>query len=460
MNLDFNDKNLKLKKELSKMLPYEIANEMNYHEMVYQYKIMKALPGVKMCKVFMLLEDYLQEQYFLSLSKKEKVYLLNTLEVDDLKEFISKFNLDKQEELLNLLTKSKHVDIKKLLIYDKEDAPSIMTLGFVKIDENMSIKDATKYVFTSVSETDHIDILYVVNDENKLKGVIRLKDLIIARPFQKLEDIMIENYHYIEYNEKIENAIEKIRAYDLSAIPVLDYEKNILGIITADDLLDELVQRREEEYKKLANLKYQTIDDSPLKRTITRVPWLILATVVNLIIAFINLMFEHTIETVSVLVLFQSLVLSMAGNIGTQAMGVTIIKIGKGEFDDRKGNKILKHISKEFTIAMINAFLIAAFASIYVLIFLLVKPNKPDQYNHFPLYISLIVLISMITSMIISAVSGVLLPIIAYRLKLDPANLTGPLLTTINDFFALATYFATATLFIYLAIIQPGVLKV
>lgn len=452
MRLDFNDKNLKLKKELSKMLPYDIAEEIKELDMVYQYKVMKALPGVKMCKVFMLLEDDLQEQFFLSLSKKQKVFLLNTLEIDDLKEFISKYHITKQEELLNYLSNNKHIDIKKLLIYDKEDAPSIMTLGFVKINENMNIKDATKYVFTSVSDTDYVDILYVVDDTNKLKGVIRLKDLIIARPSDSLKDLIIENYHYVENSETIETAIEKIKAYDLSAIPVLDYEKNILGIITADDVLDELVQRREEEYKKLANLKYNRIDDSPLQRTLQRLPWLILAMIVNLLIARFNLIFDKTLEAIYVLVVYQALVLSMAGNIGTQAMGVTIIKISKGEFDDKTSNKATKHIFKELTVSIINATTVAIFSSLYVIIYLLIKPEYPEQYNN-PIFIGLIVLISMFISMIISAFAGVIMPIIAYRLKLDPGNITGPILTTINDFFALATYFATASLFIYLHII-------
>lgn len=452
MRLDFNDKNLKLKKELSKMLPYDIAEEIKELDMVYQYKVMKALPGVKMCKVFMLLEDDLQEQFFLSLSKKQKVFLLNTLEIDDLKEFISKYHITKQEELLNYLSNNKHIDIKKLLIYDKEDAPSIMTLGFVKINENMNIKDATKYVFTSVSDTDYVDILYVVDDTNKLKGVIRLKDLIIARPSDSLKDLIIENYHYVENSETIETAIEKIKAYDLSAIPVLDYEKNILGIITADDVLDELVQRREEEYKKLANLKYNRIDDSPLQRTLQRLPWLILAMIVNLLIARFNLIFDKTLEAIYVLVVYQALVLSMAGNIGTQAMGVTIIKISKGEFDDKTSNKATKHILKELTVSIINATTVAIFSSLYVIIYLLIKPEYPEQYNN-PIFIGLIVLISMFISMIISAFAGVIMPIIAYRLKLDPGNITGPILTTINDFFALATYFATASLFIYLHII-------
>lgn len=452
MRLDFNDKNLKLKKELSKMLPYDIAEEIKELDMVYQYKVMKALPGVKMCKVFMLLEDDLQEQFFLSLSKKQKVFLLNTLEIDDLKEFISKYHITKQEELLNYLSNNKHIDIKKLLIYDKEDAPSIMTLGFVKINENMNIKDATKYVFTSVSDTDYVDILYVVDDTNKLKGVIRLKDLIIARPSDSLKDLIIENYHYVENSETIETAIEKIKAYDLSAIPVLDYEKNILGIITADDVLDELVQRREEEYKKLANLKYNRIDDSPLQRTLQRLPWLILAMIVNLLIARFNLIFDKTLEAIYVLVVYQALVLSMAGNIGTQAMGVTIIKISKGEFDDKTSNKATKHIFKELTVSIINATTVAIFSSLYVIIYLLIKPEYPEQYNS-PIFIGLIVLISMFISMIISAFAGVIMPIIAYRLKLDPGNITGPILTTINDFFALATYFATASLFIYLHII-------
>lgn len=453
--IDFNDKNLKLKKELSKMLPYDIANTMQDLEMIYQYKIMKTLPKSKMCKVFTLLENNLQEEYFISLSKKDKMFLLNNLEIDDLKEFISKFDIKKQEELLNFLTHSKYLDTKKLLIYDKEEAASIMTLSYVKIDINMSIKEATKHVFTNVNETDFIDILYVF-DQKKLVGVIKLKDLIVARKTEVLQDLIIDNYHYVSYDETIEQAIKKIKSYDLQAIPVLDYENNMLGIITADDVLDELVQRREEEYKNLARLKYSNIDDRPFKRTLSRLPWLVLAMVVNLLIARFNTIFETAIEQIAVLIIFQALVLSMAGNIGTQAMGVTIIKISRGDFEDKKSKNALKHIFKETLIALINSTIVALIASFYVFIFLTIFPSKPEQYNNSPILISLIVLISMLVSMIISAIAGVIMPIIAYRLKLDPGNITGPILTTINDFFALATYFLTATLFIYLSIIKIG----
>lgn len=443
-NIDYKNINTNTKKYLQSVQPFDIAEYIQNIDFEYQYKIMMLLPRIKQSKVFTeMIFDY-QDDYYNHLDKNHKKYLLDNMQIDELKEFIKNYPIDIHDSILNLLKKEKSIIVKKLLIYEEDRSASMMTTEFIKLKSDMTITEATSHVFKDSKENDFINTLYLVENDSVLIGVIELKDLIAARKNDNLLKIANKDFNYINPHKPIYDAIDIIRDYDIESLPVLDYDNKILGVITADDILDEIILKKEREYKQLANVGNITFDDTILKRTIYRLPWLFIVVVINLITAHILLSFGHTIETISALVLFQPLVLGMSGNIATQSVAVTILKISDKYFDSSK--KIKKHILSEFITSLIIAITIAIFGFLVSSLFLHLFPNNPTSYNNKPMMIGLVVGISLFIPMLISSLLGALVPIIVSKKGLNASNATGPLLSTLSDFIALIFYFLTATL--------------
>ncbi len=441
-------KSLKTKQYLKSFEAYEIAENFGELEFEKQKLVLSYLSQAKAAKVFVYLEKDVQSEFFTHLKEHEQRQILDNLEIDDLREYIGQFSLEKQSKILNLLTSSKYLDIKKLLVYDKEKCASIMNLAYVCVNEEMDIKAATDYVLRHTKETDFIDFVYVVDAKNKLKGVIDLKDLIKARSQDSLKDIIIYEYHFLKDMMTIKEAIGVFRQYDLLAMPVVDEKQNMLGIITADDILDEIVEQTEKEYLKLQSFQKMDIDTPPFKKFLYRLPWLVVSIVLALLIARFILVFDSTIQKVSILILFQALLLDMAGNIGSQSMGFTIILISKDKLNKRRA--VYKHILKETTIAFVNSVISAIFAFAIVLSFVAVGLKYGyfkgfDKHPYLALNMAFCVGISMFLSMVIAAVIGTVIPLLAKKVKISPNDVTGPALTTLNDFLAVSIYLLVAT---------------
>lgn len=442
------NKSLKTKQYLKGFEAYEIAENFADLDFEQQKLVLGYLTQPKAAKVFMYLDRDVQSEFFSKLKEHEQRQILDNLEIDDLREYIGEFSLEKQRKILNLLTSSKYLDIKKLLVYDKEKCASIMNLAYVCVNEDMDIKAATDYVLRHTKETDFIDFVYVVNAQNKLKGVIDLKDLIKARSQDSLKDIIVYEYHFLKDTMTIKEAIGLFRQYDLLAMPVIDESQNMLGIITADDILDEIVEQTEKEYLKLQSFQKMDIDTPPFKKFLYRLPWLVVSIVLALLIARFILVFDAVIQKVSILILFQALLLDMAGNIGSQSMGFTIILISKDKLNDRK--TIYRHILKEITIALMNSVLSALFAFAIVFAFVAVDSKHGhfagfEKHRYLALNMAFCVGISMFMSMVIAAVIGTIIPLLAKKVKISPNDVTGPALTTLNDFLAVSIYLLVAT---------------
>lgn len=442
------NKSLKTKQYLKGFEAYEIAENFADLEFEQQKLVLGYLTQAKAAKVFMYLCRDVQSEFFSKLKEHEQRQILDNLEIDDLREYIGEFSLEKQSKILNLLTSSKYLDIKKLLVYDKEKCASIMNLAYVCVNEEMDIKAATDYVLRHTKETDFIDFVYIVDAQNKLKGVIDLKDLIKARSQDSLKEIIVYEYHFLKDTMTIKEAVVLFRQYDLLAMPVIDESQNMLGIITADDILDEIVEQTEKEYLKLQSFQKMDIDTPPFKKFLYRLPWLVVSIVLALLIARFILVFDAVIQKVSILILFQALLLDMAGNIGSQSMGFTIILISKDKLNDRK--TIYRHILKEITIALMNSVLSALFAFAIVFAFVAVGSKYGhfvgfEKHRYLALNMAFCVGISMFLSMVIAAVIGTIIPLLAKKVKISPNDVTGPALTTLNDFLAVSIYLLVAT---------------
>jgi magnesium transporter len=308
----------------------------------------------------------------------------------------------------------------------------------VNLDE--SIKEATHQIITESKENDYIDNIFIVDQEKKIVGVCDLKSLIIARGNTKLKDILEDDFHFVYEDETIEKAIETVMDYDKNAIPVLDKDDKVIGIITADDIFDEIIEDREFDYQRMALLNEHESSSSAWVRTKQRLPWLMIAVILNLLIALFISGFEATFKEVLALVLFQPLILGMAGNIGTQSLAVTILGLHLKDFDSDSIPK--KHVKKEVFVAMFNSLFLGVSALLLAFTFLSFSQTGTQR----PIEVAMIVGFAVFASMFVSALMGVFIPIVLNKAKQDPAAASGPILTTINDLVAALVYFGIATI--------------
>jgi magnesium transporter len=439
--ISFKHNDEQLKKALKSIQAYDLSvrfKEWSEHE---QKRIIKLIEHSKLCDMFVELGEDEQLILLKLLSITEQKTLLKTLQTDDLKGFIEEIEDEKvKQDIILLLPPVKAKTIKYLLTYDEDLAASIMTTDYVTAHIHESIKALTNRIVTSSKEQDYIDTIFIVDDDMAFLGSVDLKDLIIARATDTLEDILDEDETYVYEDESIEKAIQTVKDYDRNAIPVVNHKHEILGIITADDIFDEVIESHEDDYQKMALLQDYESSSSSFKRSKQRLPWLMIAVVLNLFIAIFLSIFEATLAQVTAIVLFQPLVLGMAGNIGTQSLAVTILGLHLEELDNKKLPK--EHVFRETMVGFLNSLTLGVSAFLMVFIFLSIIPTGAQNAIEMAFVVSL----AVFSSMFISAVMGVLIPLTLERLHIDPATASGPIITSINDLVALMIYFGIATI--------------
>ncbi|HPG42509.1 MAG TPA: magnesium transporter [Acholeplasmataceae bacterium] len=439
--LNFKHSDEQLKKDLKPLFAYDLALYYPLCDDLEKKRLISLIHIDKLTDMFVELDSEDQIDLINRLEEPRKKSLLRNLESDDLKEFIEDIDPSLQPDMMALLSKVKAKTISLLLQYDEDVAASIMSTDFLTISIDDTIKEATDHVIKNSKETDYIDTLFVIDDDKRIVGLIDLKDLIMARSNSSLKKIMIDDFQFVYDQESIEKAIQTVVDYDRNVIPVLDSDEHVIGIVTADDIFDEIIDATEDDYQKMALLSDYESSSTAFERTKQRLPWLMIAVVLNLLTASLLSVFENTLQTVTIIVFFQPLILGMAGNIGTQALAVTILGINKNEFDGKHIPK--NHVLKEMLVGLINSALLGFAAFLFVTLFLVLFPS---QTNILPYQMGLVVFGAMMASMFVSSFLGVIIPMILHRHDQDPSSASGPLMTTLNDIVSLVIYFSIATL--------------
>lgn len=424
---------------LTKGHPLDIARMIENADPDQQIELLKQLPLERMNAVFIELSNELALTYIHSLSVEKKKELLNALEMDEVRNLLENVDSDEAREILPLLAAPKRQKMVRMLEYDEDCAASLMTTDFMVIQEGTSIAEATRNLIKNVKDSDFIDELFVVDREQKYLGSVELKNLLAARKEDRLDQITEGNQTVIYEHDTVHTAIQKLRDYDDTVMPVLNEQDHLIGIITADDILDIMIEEYEENVERLVAIGDYEEDSSALVRSKQRLPWLLASIILNLAIAAFLSLFQNTIEQITALVLFQPMILGMAGNIGTQAIAVTILNLHHDKLEGLDETKF--HIRNEVLIGLLNSLVVGFFGFIISFVFL----SFVNAGNQNPLYLAFVVGTSLAGGMFVSAISGVLIPIALDRMKVDPAVASGPIISTINDLFALVIYFAIAT---------------
>ena len=318
-----------------------------------------------------------------------------------------------------------------------------MTTNFIMIHNHLTIRQAMRELVEQAGENDNISTIYVIDEEDKFYGAIDLKDLIIAREYTDLEDIISHSYPYVMDHEKVSDCIDKIRDYAEDSIPVLQENGTIAGIITSQDIVEAVDDEMGDDYAKLAGLTAEEDLNETLPQSIKkRLPWLIVLLFLGMIVSSVVGAFESVVAVIPIVMCFQSLILDMAGNVGTQSLAVTIRVLMDEQLTTKQK---LMLVVKEMKVGFANGLFLGFMAWIFLGLYICVIKGYPI---HHAMMVSGCVGISLVTAMVISSMVGTLIPMLFKKINIDPAVASGPLITTVNDLVAIIVYYGLAMLFL------------
>ena len=376
---------------------------------------------------------------------------IEEIEIDKLAEIINEMDADDAVDLWEDIDESVRVklrpmiddeiktDIKLINSYDDDEIGSLITTNYICIRQNITVRQAMHELVQQAGENDNISTIYVVDDKKCFCGAIDLKDLIIARENVDLDTLISYAYPYLYDNEKISDSLEKIKDYAEDSLPVLNKKRHIIGIITSQDVVEAVDDELGEDYAKLAGLSAEEdLEETTRESMKKRLPWLVILLFLGMGVSTVVGAFEGVVAVLPVVICFQSLILDMAGNVGTQSLAVTIRVLMD---ENLNGKDKFRLTMKEMKVGFCNGALLGILALVCLGIYIALFKGY-SVGNAF--LISGCVGISLLVAIIISSLVGTLVPIFFNKIKVDPAVASGPLITTVNDLVAVVTYYGFA----------------
>jgi magnesium transporter len=408
----------------------EIFDELEINEAIYIFKI---LDSEITAEILLELEDDLREKILRGLSAKEIAEELDELDTDDAADIISELSESKQGEVISELEDLEHAkDIVDLLRYDEDEAGGLMEKELVKVNENWTVLTCVKEMRVQAENVTRVHSIYVVDDENRLKGRLSLKDLLTTSTRTPISEVYIPKVDYVKVNTPNVEVARIMQKYDLEAIPVVDEIGRLVGRVTIDDIIDVIKEEADKDYQLAAGISQDVeADDSILELTRARLPWLILALLGGFITVRVLGLFEGAMEEHGKLFFFTPLIAAMAGNVGVQSSAIIV----QGLANNTLRGSLFKRLIKEVSLSLLNGVILGIILSVG---------------SHFLLdveiVISVIITIALISVIIIASLIGTFVPLLLDKFGVDPALATGPFITTSNDICGILIYFTIAKL--------------
>ncbi|MFD1174329.1 magnesium transporter [Oceanobacillus picturae] len=419
--------------EFLDMHPYDQAKFFMEQEKAYRMQIYTYLSPEELGDVMENVD--LEDTTFIvaEMDPRMSSMMLSEMSADNAVDILNELDKDQVASLLTIMDKEAADEIKQLLHYEEKTAGSIMTTEFVSTYKHYTADQTMKLLKEEAPDAETIYYLYVVDEDKRLVGVLSLRDLIVASEETLVEEMMNEKIVAVSVAKDQEEVAQMIRDYDFLAVPVVDFQDHLLGIITVDDILDVMEEEASEDYSRLAGVTEATRHaDSALVTARKRLPWLVILLFLGMFTASLIGRFEQTLEQVAVLAIFIPLIAGMAGNTGTQALAVAVRGLATGDYGKQGKTKL---ILREAVTGLITG------AVCGIVITLVIYLWKGD------IFLGLLVGISILATLIVATLAGSLVPIIMDRFNIDPAVASGPFITTINDIISILIYFGMATAF-------------
>lgn len=398
-------------------------------------RLYRILGVERLSEVFTYIDDV--SEYLDELPLEEAADVLENMDADDAVDALEDIeNEDQRQQLMSMMDDESSEDIRLIKSFDSDEIGSIMTTNYVSIPETYTIKEAMRSVVRQAHENDNINTIYIEDSNGKYAGAMELKDLIIARDYVPLESIVSKSYPSVRATAKISDKIEQLKDYAEDSIPVLNDDDEIIGAITADDLIEAVDDEMGDDYAKLAGLTAEEdLHETLLQSMKKRMPWLVLLLGLGLVVSSVVGIFEAIVAQVAIVMCFQSLILDMAGNVGTQSLAVTIRVLMD---ENISGKQKLQFVLKEMRVGGANGFLLGTLTFVCVGFYLHFAKGLDYGYSF---TVAGCVGLALFLAMIISSLIGTIIPMFFHKIKVDPAVASGPLITTVNDLVAVVTYY-------------------
>lgn len=417
----------------------DVVEELTKEERIALYEI---LGDKRTALVFSYLENV--DEYVSELEYADAADIIEQMDADDAVDVLEELEEEDADKIINLMDDEIIEDINLIQSYEDDEIGSKMTTNFIAVEYGSNVKQTMSALINQAAENDNVSTIFVIEND-KFYGTIELRDLIIARSNQNMDDIIKTSYPRVYAKTLIEDCISDLSDYQLDSIPVLDADDKLLGVITLADIVETVEEELTEDYARLGGVSEEEEISTGIFKTVwMRLPWLIALLFLSLLVSVLLSSFESVISVLPAIVFFQSMILGMAGNGGTQSLAVTIRTIS----DDNDDKTLIKAILKEIRVGFINGLALGALSFVVILAFLVLKQQEIIQnagYNFDDaLKAAMIVGSSLIVAMTFASLVGSVVPILLSKLKIDPAVASGPFITTINDILAILIYYGLA----------------
>lgn len=406
----------------------EIMGDLDDSEAIYIFHI---LDSEKTAEILLELDEEVREKILRELSPKEIAEELDELSTDDAADIIAELPQERKEEVISELVDVEHAkDIVDLLRYDEDSAGGLMGKELVKVNENWNVLTCVKEMREQAANVQRVHSIYVVDDENRLKGRLSLKDLLTTSTKTPISEVYIPKVDFVKVDTPDVEVARIMQKYDLEAIPVVDELGRLVGRITIDDIVDVIKEEADKDYQLAAGISQDVeADDSIIELTRARLPWLVLALLGGFITVKVMGLFDAAMKHHGDLFYFTPLIAAMAGNVGVQSSAIIV----QGLANNTISGSLFGRLIKEVSLSLLNGTILA-------IILILGSHFLLDvDYD-----LGLTVSISLVSVIIIASLIGTFIPILLNKVGVDPALATGPFITTSNDICGILIYFTIA----------------
>ena len=399
-------------------------------------KLCRILNLDMLADIFEYIDEKQAAEYLDEMDVRKAAAILSRMETDAVVDVLRMIPKEKRALLLELMDDEARKDMAVIAAFDDEEIGSRMTTNYIEIRENLTVKQAMTELVSQAAKNDNISTIFMVTADHTFYGAMDLKDLITARQDTRLEDLIVTSYPYVYGHELIDDCIEKLKDYSENSIPILDNDNKLLGVITSQSIVDLVDDEMGEDYAMFAGLTAEEDLKEPLKESMKkRLPWLLVLLALGTVVSSVVGVFEQVVSQRTIIMCFQSLILDMAGNVGTQSLAVTIRVLMD---ESLTGKQKVELVFKEMRIAFSNGAILGILSFLVLGLYIALFKGKTWTFAY---AVSGCIGLSLMVAMVISGAVGTLIPLFFKKINIDPAVASGPLITTINDLVAVVAYY-------------------
>ena len=399
-------------------------------------KLCRILNLDMLADIFEYIDEKQAAEYLDEMDVRKAAAILSRMETDAVVDVLRMIPKEKRALLLELMDDEARKDMAVIAAFDDEEIGSRMTTNYIEIRENLTVKQAMTELVSQAAKNDNISTIFMVTADHTFYGAMDLKDLITARQDTRLEDLIVTSYPYVYGHELIDDCIEKLKDYSENSIPILDNDNKLLGVITSQSIVDLVDDEMGEDYAMFAGLTAEEDLKEPLKESMKkRLPCLLVLLALGTVVSSVVGVFEQVVSQLTIIMCFQSLILDMAGNVGTQSLAVTIRVLMD---ESLTGKQKVELVFKEMRIAFSNGAILGILSFLVLGLYIALFKGKTWTFAY---AVSGCIGLSLMVAMVISGAVGTLIPLFFKKINIDPAVASGPLITTINDLVAVVAYY-------------------